>query len=117
MPRLQGGTTKIKQLIATGINIAYGQDFIKDSFYPWGNADPLDIGILTAHIAKFNQPHEIETLLNMPTYNSAKILNLKPFREMGTPMEIINEVFGSKINYEKAIQELEQELFIQEISA
>jgi type I restriction enzyme, R subunit len=42
------------------------------------------------------------------------VLKLKPFSDMGTPMEIINQVFGGKANYEKAIQELEQELFYQE---
>ena len=42
---------------------------------------------------------------------NAKVLKLKPFSEMGTPMEIINQLFGSKTNYENAIQELEQELF------
>ena len=45
------------------------------------------------------------------TLESAKVLKLKPFSEMGTPMEIINQLFGSKTNYENAIQELEQELF------
>jgi len=45
------------------------------------------------------------------TFENAKVLKLKPFSEMGTPMEIINQVFGGKRNYEKAIQELEKELF------
>ena len=45
------------------------------------------------------------------TIEDAKILKLKPFSDMGTPMEIINQVFGGKTNYEKAIQELEQGLF------
>lgn len=45
------------------------------------------------------------------TLENAKVLKLKPFSEMGTPMEIINQLFGSKTNYENAIQELEQELF------
>ena len=48
---------------------------------------------------------------------NAKVLRLKPFNDMGTPMEIINNVFGGKANYENAIQELEQELFKQEQSA
>ncbi|MFH2046304.1 MAG: DEAD/DEAH box helicase family protein [Pseudomonadota bacterium] len=48
---------------------------------------------------------------------NAKILKLKPFSDMGTPMEIINNVFGGKTDYEKAVQELEQELFNQEQSA
>jgi type I restriction enzyme R subunit len=46
-----------------------------------------------------------------------KVLNLKPFKDMGTPMEIINNVFGGKAKYENALQELEQELFNQEKSA
>ena len=46
-----------------------------------------------------------------------KVLNLKPFKDIGTPVEIINNVFGGKANYENALQELEQELFRQEKSA
>ena len=45
------------------------------------------------------------------TIENAKVLKLKPFSDIGTPMEIINEVFGGKESYETAIQELEQELF------
>lgn len=48
---------------------------------------------------------------------NAKVLKLKPFSNIGTPMEIINDVFGGKSNYEKAIQELEQELFNQKRTA
>ncbi|MCB9211598.1 MAG: DEAD/DEAH box helicase family protein [Ignavibacteriales bacterium] len=48
---------------------------------------------------------------------NAKILHLKPFSDIGTPMEIINNVFGGKDNYDNAIQELEYELFYQEKSA
>ncbi len=51
------------------------------------------------------------------TMESAKVLKLKPFSDMGTPVEIINKVFGGKDQYETAIQELEQELFKQEESA
>ena len=45
------------------------------------------------------------------TIENAKVLKLKPFSDIGTPMEIINQVFGGKESYETAIQELEQELF------
>jgi type I restriction enzyme, R subunit len=45
------------------------------------------------------------------TLESAKVLKLKPFSDMGTPVEIINQVFGGKDNYENAIHELEQEIF------
>ena len=48
---------------------------------------------------------------------NAKVLKLKPFSDIGTPMEIINNVFGGKDNYETAVQELEQALFYKEKSA
>jgi len=48
------------------------------------------------------------------TIESPKVLKLKPFDKMGTPVEIINDVFGGKVNYENALNELEQALFNQE---
>ncbi|MAY01823.1 MAG: restriction endonuclease [Gammaproteobacteria bacterium] len=51
------------------------------------------------------------------TIESPRVLKLKPFDRMGTPMEIINNAFGGKEQYEKAIQELEQELYTEDKSA
>jgi type I restriction enzyme R subunit len=51
------------------------------------------------------------------TIEDAKVLKLKPFSNIGTPMEIINEVFGGKANYEEAVRELEQELYKQDRTA
>ncbi|WP_372847319.1 EcoAI/FtnUII family type I restriction enzme subunit R, partial [Pontiella sp.] len=45
------------------------------------------------------------------TIESPKVLKLTPFDTMGTPVEIINDVFGGKANYECALQELEVELY------
>ncbi|QXH94288.1 DEAD/DEAH box helicase family protein [Pseudomonas ogarae] len=41
------------------------------------------------------------------------VLKLAPFNRMGTPVEIINGMFGGKANYEQAVQALETELFAQ----
>ena len=46
-----------------------------------------------------------------------KVLHLDPFNEIGTPVEIINDVFGGKDKYEKAVQELEKELYKSEQTA
>jgi type I restriction enzyme R subunit len=51
------------------------------------------------------------------TLENAKVLRLEPFKEMGTPVEIINTFFGGKDKFESAVHELEQELFRQEESA
>jgi type I restriction enzyme R subunit len=51
------------------------------------------------------------------TIESPKVLKLTPFDKMGTPVEIINNVFGGKEKYETALQELEREIFEQRQSA
>lgn len=51
------------------------------------------------------------------TVENAQVLKLKPFSDLGTPMEIINQVFGGRSKYEDAIQELEQELYTLEKTA
>ena len=51
------------------------------------------------------------------TIESPKVLKLTPFDQMGTPVEIINGIFGGKAEYESALQELECELFEQERTA
>jgi type I restriction enzyme, R subunit len=43
-----------------------------------------------------------------------KVLKLKPFSDIGTPLEIIKDIFGGKEQYEQAIKELENELFKQD---
>ena len=51
------------------------------------------------------------------TIESPNVLKLNPFVEMGTPVEIINDVFGGKQQYESAIFELEQQLFDDRLAA
>ena len=51
------------------------------------------------------------------TLESGKVLRLDPFKTMGTPVEIINSIFGGKAKFASAIQELERELYRQEESA
>jgi len=51
------------------------------------------------------------------TIESPKVLKLNPFVNMGTPVEIINDVFGGRKKYETAIYELEQQLFDERLTA
>jgi type I restriction enzyme R subunit len=40
-----------------------------------------------------------------------KVLRLKPFSQLGTPMEIIRGAFGGKAEYEAALRELEDQIY------
>ena len=77
---IRRGLTRVKELIENGVNVCYGQDCLKDTFYPtFGKEDLLEVGNITAHAVQFSMPHEIETLFDMPTINSAKVLRLKDY--------------------------------------
>lgn len=47
------------------------------------------------------------------TIEDAKVLRLKPFTQLGTPMEIIKGAFGGKDAYEAALRELEDQIYEQ----
>ena len=44
------------------------------------------------------------------TIEDTKVLQLSPFTEMGTAMELVR-AFGSKSEYEQAVKELEDQLY------
>lgn len=77
---IRRGITRVKELLSAGVNVAYGQDCIKDTFYPTlGQADMLEVGQLLAHAAQMSTPVEIEEVFNMPTINSAKVMRLTDY--------------------------------------
>jgi len=71
------GLTRVKELLNEGINVTFGQDCLKDTFYPtFGQADMLEVGFLCAHAAQFSMPQEVETVFDMPTIHAARMLHV-----------------------------------------
>lgn len=73
------GITRVKELLARGVNVAFGQDNLRDMFYPFGRDDPLELAFLLAHAAHMSQPDEIEALFTMTTDNAARVLGLTDY--------------------------------------
>ncbi|MCZ6589792.1 MAG: amidohydrolase family protein [Alphaproteobacteria bacterium] len=73
------GITRVKELLARGVNVSFGQDNLRDMFYPFGRDDPLELAWLTAHAAHMSQPDEIEAVFAMPTVNGARVLGLSDY--------------------------------------
>src|SRR3984893_18461954 len=73
------GVTQVKELLAAGVNVACGQDCVHDTFYPFGQNDPLEIGFLLCHASHMSQPGEIRTVMDMVTRNGAKALRVPDF--------------------------------------
>jgi len=73
------GVTQVKELLAAGVNVACGQDCVHDTFYPFGQNDPLEIAFLLCHASQMSQPDEILTVMEMVTRNGAKALRIPDF--------------------------------------
>ena len=73
------GITRVKELLAKGVNVSFGQDNLRDMFYPFGRDDPLELAWLTAHAAHMSQPDEIEAVFAMATVNGARVLGLADY--------------------------------------
>ncbi len=73
------GITRVKKLLDRGVNVAFGQDNLRDMFYPFGRDDPLELAFLLAHAAHMSQPDEIEAVFNMTTQGGAKVLGLTDY--------------------------------------
>jgi cytosine deaminase len=78
-PPLARGVTRIKELLRAGVNIAFGLDNIVDPYNPFGDFDPLRNAWLFAYEGQLNSKEDMVKLLQMPTYNSARILGLRGY--------------------------------------
>ena len=57
------GTTRIRELLAAGVPVAFGQVCVDDGFYPFGRGDMLEVALVSAHAAHLTTTEELGTLL------------------------------------------------------
>lgn len=87
---IRRGITRVKELLAAGVTVSFGQDCVKDTFYPFGSADMLQVALVTAHAAQMTLPNEIEKVFDMITGDAAKILRLSNYGlEEGKDADIV----------------------------
>jgi cytosine deaminase len=48
-------------------------------FYSFGNMDPLEVALITAHAAHLSSPAEIQAAFDMPRYNAARNFRLENY--------------------------------------
>ena len=70
------GLTRVKEMLAFGINVGWGQDCVLDPWYSLGTADMLDVAFMGLHVAQMTSPKEMQTCFDMVTVNNAKTMGL-----------------------------------------
>lgn len=73
------GLTRVKEMLAHGINVGWGQDCVLDPWYSLGNADMLDVAFMGLHVAQMTSPAEMRTCFDMVTTHNAKTMGLEGY--------------------------------------
>ncbi|PWG00128.1 cytosine deaminase [Levilactobacillus bambusae] len=70
------GLTRVKELHENGINVAFGEDDIKDPWYPMGDGNMLDVVSMGLHVAQVMGFDDIMDSYQFITTNGAKCLHI-----------------------------------------
>ncbi len=76
---IRRGHTRVKELLAAGVNVCIGHDSVMDPWYPLGYADPLQAAFVLAHYGKMSGYQELQQLVAMITANPARALGLADY--------------------------------------
>src|SRR5712691_4486152 len=71
---IRRGHTRVKELLAAGVNTCIGHDSVMDPWYPLGYGDPLQAAFVLAHYGQMSGYSELQTLIDMITVNGARAL-------------------------------------------
>lgn len=71
------GLTRVKEFWESGINVCFGQDSINDPWYPVGNGNLMNILDNGIHLAQTMSFDQLDTCLDLITFNGAKTLNIE----------------------------------------
>jgi cytosine/creatinine deaminase len=70
------GMTRVPELLAAGVTVAFGQDCVKDPWYPLGSGDMLDVAHMGLHVALMTAPDQMRLCFDMVTATPARIMGL-----------------------------------------
>ncbi len=73
------GMTRVKELVAAGINVAFGHDCVMDPWYSLGSDDMLEVAQMGLHVGQMTGVAEQKACFDAVTANGAKTLNLEGY--------------------------------------
>ena len=61
------GVTRVGELRAAGVNVLFGQDCVKDGFYPFGRGSMLEVALISAHATHLTSRSDLAFALRAVT--------------------------------------------------
>ncbi len=84
------GMTRVPELMAAGLNVAFGHDCVMDPWYPLGSADMLEVAQMGLHVAQMTSPAQTAACFDAVTVNGAQVLGIEGHRlEVGGDANLV----------------------------
>ena len=74
------GMTRVPELMAAGVNVAFGHDCVMDPWYPLGSADMLEVAHMGAHVGQMTSQRQLRDCFDAVTVNAARVMGLADHR-------------------------------------
>ncbi|WP_078910676.1 cytosine deaminase [Streptomyces sp. NRRL S-87] len=71
------GLTQVKEMLAAGVNVAFGHDDVMDPWNPLGTGNPLQTALTGLYAAQLTGADEIATAFSMVTDRAAAVMGLE----------------------------------------
>ena len=73
------GMTRVPELMAAGVNVAFGHDCVLDPWYSLGCADMLEVAHMGLHVAQMTSTAQMRACFDAVTVNAAKVMGLSDY--------------------------------------
>ena len=87
---IRRGHTRVKELLAAGVNVCIGHDSVMDPWYPLGYGDPLQSAFVLVHLGQMSGDGELRQLIEMITTSPAAALGVPGYGlRTGGPADLV----------------------------
>ncbi|MBT9489242.1 MAG: amidohydrolase family protein [Rubrivivax sp.] len=73
------GLTRVPELMAAGVNVAFGHDCVMDPWYALGSADMLEVASMGLHVAQMTGLAAMRRCFDAVTVNAAQVMGLEGY--------------------------------------
>jgi cytosine/creatinine deaminase len=73
------GMTRVPELMAAGVNVAFGHDCVMDPWYSLGSGDMLEVAHMGLHVAQMTSLDGMRSCFDAVTTNAAKVMHLEGY--------------------------------------
>lgn len=73
------GMTRVRELMAAGLNVSFGHDCVMDPWYSMGSGDMLEVAHMALHVSQMGGIAEKKQLFDAVTVNSARTMGIEGY--------------------------------------